>query len=91
MAKRVRGKTRGKDLERINKASKTLMPIEIVKDKGRPIEAKQSAKLTNELGIIARNLIPVPTKWKALKDEDKHVAFERLGVRKLLNYILYFY
>ena len=75
-----------KGLEKINKASKTLMPIEIVKGKGRPVDAKQSSKLTSELGIIARNLIPVPTKWKALKDEDKQVAFERLGVSKLINY-----
>ena len=60
------------------------MRIEISKEKNRPLDKDQSAKLSNELGIIIRNLIPVPTKWKDLTKVDKTRAFDRLNVSDFL-------
>ncbi|KAG5620428.1 hypothetical protein H5410_005646 [Solanum commersonii] len=44
---------RGKDLEKMKKAMESKMKIEISVGKGRPTKLDQSAKLSNELGIIA--------------------------------------
>jgi hypothetical protein len=80
-AKKARGPTRGLGLEKIMKASKGKMQIDIPADKGRPVDAVQSAKLSNELGIVARHLLPVPQKGTELSQEDKDVAFERIAGR----------
>ncbi|KAG5580275.1 hypothetical protein H5410_050902 [Solanum commersonii] len=51
--KKGRGKTRGKGLEKMKKTLGSKMKIEIPLGKGRPTKPDQSAKLSNELGIIA--------------------------------------
>ncbi|KAG5619784.1 hypothetical protein H5410_005002 [Solanum commersonii] len=53
------------------------MVIEIPVGKGRPVKAVQSAKLSNELGIIARNFLALPNKWKELIVEEKDVTLIR--------------
>ncbi|XP_060184610.1 uncharacterized protein LOC132614224 isoform X1 [Lycium barbarum] len=72
-----RGKTRGKGLERMRKTMGSKMKIEIPIGKGRPTKPTQSAKLSNELGIIARNFLSLPNKWKELTREDKDAALIR--------------
>ncbi|WMV54487.1 hypothetical protein MTR67_047872 [Solanum verrucosum] len=72
-----RGKTRGKGLEKMKKAQGRKMKIEIPIGKGRPTKPDQSAKLSNELGIIARNFLLLPNKWKELTREDKDAALIR--------------
>ncbi|XP_059307640.1 uncharacterized protein LOC132059130 isoform X3 [Lycium ferocissimum] len=72
-----RGKTRGKGLERMRKTMGSKMKIEIPLGKGRPTKPTQSAKLSNELGIIARNFLSLPNKWKELTREDKDAALIR--------------
>ncbi|KAM3202475.1 hypothetical protein P3L10_030099 [Capsicum annuum] len=72
-----RGKTRGKGLEKMKKAMGSKMKIEISLGKGRPTKPIQSAKLFNELGIIARNFLPLPNKWKELTREDKDATLIR--------------
>ncbi|OMO68486.1 hypothetical protein COLO4_29630 [Corchorus olitorius] len=78
--KKVRGPTRGVELERFNKA-KGKMVIEIPEGKGRPVSEIQSAKLSSELGLISRRFIPIPTKWRNLTDADKMQAMDRLKTR----------
>ncbi|XP_059289893.1 uncharacterized protein LOC132043418 isoform X2 [Lycium ferocissimum] len=78
-----RGKTRGKGLERMRKTMGSKMKIEIPLGKGRPTKPTQSAKLSNELGIIARNFLSLPNKWKELTREDKDAALIRCHVRIL--------
>ncbi|KAM3216427.1 hypothetical protein P3L10_025868 [Capsicum annuum] len=72
-----RGRTRGKGLEKMKKAMGSKMKIEIPIGKGRPTKPIQSTKLSNELGIIARNFLPLPNKWKELTREDKDAALIR--------------
>jgi len=84
-----RGPTKGKGLRKINKIIKKKMPIHISMDKGRPVDRIESAKLSSELGIIARDFLPMPTKWNDLKNNHDHLtsAYDRLDVSKLLlNY-----
>ncbi|WMV33084.1 hypothetical protein MTR67_026469 [Solanum verrucosum] len=80
------GKTRGKGLEKMKKAMGSKMKIDILFGKGRPTKPVQSAKLSNELGIIARNFISLPNKWKELTREDKDAALIRCHVRILHSY-----
>ncbi|KAG5584944.1 hypothetical protein H5410_045378, partial [Solanum commersonii] len=75
--KKGRGKTRGKGLEKMKKTLGSKMKIEIPLGKGRPTKPDQSAKLSNELGIIARNFLLLPNKWKELTREDKDAALIR--------------
>ncbi|XP_060170993.1 uncharacterized protein LOC132601944 [Lycium barbarum] len=80
-----RGKTRGKGLERMRKTMGSKMKIEIPVGKGRPTKPTQSAKLSNELGIIARNFLSLPNKWKELTREDKDAALIRCHIRILYS------
>ena len=68
--KRVRGPTRGMGLKKLIKGKNKLV-INIPTGKGKPVCEVQSAKLSSEIGVISRQFIPVPTKWKALKDDGK--------------------
>ncbi|WMV24653.1 hypothetical protein MTR67_018038 [Solanum verrucosum] len=83
--KRGRGKTRGKGLEKMKRALGKKMVIEIPAGKGRPVKAVQSAKLSNELGIIARNFLALPNKWKELTVEEKDVALIRCHEKFEIN------
>ncbi|KAK9008979.1 hypothetical protein V6N11_080455 [Hibiscus sabdariffa] len=76
--KRIRGPRRGKGLENLIKGKNKLL-VEIPEGKGRPIDAVQSAKLSSEIGIISRQFISIPTKWKEMKDDAKFHALERLN------------
>ncbi|KAE8683480.1 hypothetical protein F3Y22_tig00111207pilonHSYRG00012 [Hibiscus syriacus] len=60
---------------------KNKLIVEIPEGKGRPIDAVQSAKLSSEIGIISRQFISMPTKWKDMKDNDKLHALERLKLK----------
>ncbi|KAH0652924.1 hypothetical protein KY289_030602 [Solanum tuberosum] len=83
--KRGRGKTRGKGLEKMKRALGKKMAIEIPAGKGRPVKAVQSAKLSNELGIIARNFLALPNKWKELTVEEKDAALIRCHEKFEIN------
>ncbi|XP_070036108.1 uncharacterized protein [Nicotiana tomentosiformis] len=72
-----RGRTMGKGLEKMEKSIGRKMVIDIPVGKGRPVEAISSAKLSNELGIISRNFLLLPNKWKELTREDKDAALIR--------------
>jgi hypothetical protein len=78
--KRTRGPSRGLGLEKLIKGS-NKMHINIPKGKGRPTSEVQSAKLSNEIGLISRQFIAIPTKWKGMTNDDKNHAMERLKVR----------
>ncbi|KAG5586779.1 hypothetical protein H5410_047213 [Solanum commersonii] len=80
-----RGKTRGKGLEKMKKTLGSKMKIEIPLGKGRPTKPDQSAKLSNELGIIARNFLLLPNKWKELTREDKDTTLIRCHERFEIN------
>ena len=54
--------------------------IQIDPDNGRPLNAVQSAKLSSELGIIARNLMRPVIKWKEVSESQKDEVFGRLSV-----------
>ncbi|XVE95651.1 hypothetical protein REPUB_Repub02eG0116900 [Reevesia pubescens] len=57
------------------------MVIDIAPGKGRPICDVQSVKLSSEIGVISCQFISVPTNWKALTDDEKLHAFERLNTK----------
>ncbi|KAG5571559.1 hypothetical protein H5410_061325 [Solanum commersonii] len=61
------------------------MVIEIPICKGRLVKAVQSAKLSNELGIIARNFFVLPNKLKELIVEEKDDALIRCNEKFKIN------
>ncbi|KAM3287216.1 hypothetical protein P3S67_020646 [Capsicum chacoense] len=69
----------------MKKAMGSKVKTEIPIGKGRPIKPSQSAKLSNELGIIARNFLPLPNKWKELTREDKDATLIRCQKRCEIN------
>ncbi|KAF3631682.1 hypothetical protein FXO37_27827 [Capsicum annuum] len=89
--KKGRGKTRGKGLKKMKKAMGSKMIIEIPIGKGRSIKPIQSAKLSNKLGIISRNFLSLPSKWKELTREEKDAApircHERFEINLDENYV----
>ena len=68
-SKRVRGPTRGKELEKLLKVNGKMV-INISLGKGRPVCEVQSAKLSSELGVISRQFVPIPEKWKNFTEDE---------------------
>ncbi|WMV55347.1 hypothetical protein MTR67_048732 [Solanum verrucosum] len=69
----------------MKKAMGSKMKIDIPVGKGRPTKPVQLVKLSNELGIIARNFISLPNKWKELTREDRDAALIRCHKRCDIN------
>ena len=61
------------------------MKITIDAEKGRPINKVQSAKVSNQLGFISRECIPVPTKWRDMEDDDFNLAMDHLEVSENIS------
>ncbi|KAG8383906.1 hypothetical protein BUALT_Bualt04G0062800 [Buddleja alternifolia] len=76
--KNVRGCTRGIALRKLNKKNNEKLVIHIDPEQGRPVDSVESAKLSSELGQIARESLRVPIKWKDLDREDFMPAFHQL-------------
>ncbi|WMV19315.1 hypothetical protein MTR67_012700, partial [Solanum verrucosum] len=72
-------------LDKMKRALGKKMVLEIPAGKRRPVKAVQSAKLSNELGIIARNFIALPNKWKELTVGEKDVALIRCHEKFKIN------
>ena len=64
------------------------MKITIDAAKGRPINRVQSAKLSNQLGFISRECIPVPTKWRDMEEDDVNLAMDHLEVSENISLYL---
>ena len=69
----------------MNKATSKKLKIAIDAEKGRPINRVQSAKLSNQLGFISRECIPVPTKWRDMEDDDFNLAMDHLEVSENIS------
>ncbi|XP_066336071.1 uncharacterized protein [Miscanthus floridulus] len=63
-----KGKSMGRDLDRISRGLNTRIPVVIAEGKKRPEPPMQAAKLASEGGIILRQQIPIFTHWKEYKD-----------------------
>ncbi|KAM3376058.1 hypothetical protein P3S68_014772 [Capsicum galapagoense] len=61
------------------------MVIEIPACNRRPVKAVQSSKLSNKLGITARNFLTLSNKWKELTKEEKYVALIRCHEKFEIN------
>ena len=85
-----RGRTRGKGLKKINKAAGKKMKIQIDLEQGRPVDRVQSAKLSNQLGFISRECIPVPKKWSDVKEDVLNLAKDHLEVSLFFSFYLFF-
>ena len=72
----------------MNKAIGTKLKITIDTKKGRPINRVQSTKLSNQLGFISRECIPVPTKWRDMDDDDFNLAMDHLEVSENISLYL---
>jgi hypothetical protein len=72
ITQRSRGRSMGRDLDRICHGLNSKMPLVIAKGKRRPDAPMQAAKLASEGGIILREHIPIYTHWKEYKKEHKN-------------------
>ncbi|WMV09370.1 hypothetical protein MTR67_002755, partial [Solanum verrucosum] len=66
-----RRKAREEGLKKIKRSLRENVVVEIPNGKGRPVKVIQSAKLSDELGIIAQNFLTLPNKRKELTIEEK--------------------
>ncbi|KAL3835531.1 hypothetical protein ACJIZ3_010267 [Penstemon smallii] len=65
----------------MNRRNGYKYPVHISSEKRRPLNRGQSAKLSNTLGIIAREHIPMPTRWTKLGEDDLLPAFDYLSLK----------
>lgn len=66
-----RHKTRAQCLKKIKRSLAKNVVVEIPSGKWRPVKAIKSTKLSNELGIVAKNFLTHPNKKKELTIEAK--------------------
>ncbi|KAL3638498.1 hypothetical protein CASFOL_017869 [Castilleja foliolosa] len=65
--KRKRGPTMGRGLMKALGGSKgKKMKIEVDPSIGRPKDRVESAKFSSQVGVVARDVLPVPRKWKEI-------------------------
>ena len=72
----------------MNKEIDKKLKITINEEKGRPINRVQSVKLSNQLGFISRECIPMPTKWRDMEDDDVNLAMDHLEVSENISLYL---
>ncbi|CAH9085049.1 unnamed protein product [Cuscuta europaea] len=68
--KRGRGQTMGKGIMRAFAASKTKMKVTVDPSIGRPKDGEESAKLSSQIGIVTRDVLPVPRRWNEVDEEN---------------------
>ena len=72
----------------MNKGTRKKLKITIDAEKGSPINRVQSVKLSNQLGFISRECIPVPTKWCDIEEDDVNLAMDHLEVSENISLYL---
>ncbi|KAL6839513.1 hypothetical protein ACP4OV_030783 [Aristida adscensionis] len=73
-----RGRSMGKDLERMSRGLCSRIPVHVVEGKKRPEAPIQAAKLASEGGIILRQHFPILPHWKEYK-KDQSLIQDYLG------------
>jgi hypothetical protein len=84
MDKWIRGKSMGRQLERISRGLNTKIPLVISEGKRRPEVPMQAAMLASEGGISLRQHILILTHWKDYKNDKSYLEdfVGRIGVSK---------
>ncbi|CAA0819334.1 Unknown protein [Striga hermonthica] len=67
--KRKRGQTMGKGLMKAFDATGKKLKVDVDPLTGRPKSREQSAKLSSQIGVVARDVLRVPRKWKEMAEE----------------------
>ncbi|WCJ18203.1 hypothetical protein M5689_006598 [Euphorbia peplus] len=84
--KRVRGLTMGKSIMKTFEASGSKMKISVDPLLGRPKDANESAKLASQIGVVTRDVLCVPKRWKEVdKSKDLNVGFDHLNIHMDVN------
>jgi hypothetical protein len=65
-----RGRSMGKDLDRITRGLGSKICIHVSEGKRRPAVPLQAAKLASEAGIVLRQHVPIFPHWKHYKKND---------------------
>ncbi|KAL6653999.1 hypothetical protein ACP70R_007464 [Stipagrostis hirtigluma subsp. patula] len=68
-----RGRSMGKELDRINRSICTKLPVHVAEGMKRPEVPMQAAKLASEGGIVLRQHTPILTRWKDYKEDESHL------------------
>ena len=76
-----RGPTRGKGLDKLIRDACHKLKVDIDPVLGRPTDEVQSAKLSNEIGVLTReNIAKKYNKWSEVPKTDEEELFTRLNV-----------
>jgi hypothetical protein len=80
----IRGKSMGRQLERISQGLNTKIPLVITEGNRHPEVPMQAAMLASEGGIVIRQHMPILTHWKEYKNDKSYLEdfVGRIGVSK---------
>ncbi|WVZ50754.1 hypothetical protein U9M48_001979 [Paspalum notatum var. saurae] len=76
-----RGRSVGRDLDRITKGLNSKIPVVVSEGKKRPDAPMQAAKLASESGIILRQNVPIFPHWKEYKKESAKEIVENYMIK----------
>jgi hypothetical protein len=82
---RIRGRSVGRELERLSRGLCMKLPIHVSKGNRRPEAPIQAAKLASEGGITLRQHIPILIHWKDYKKDESHLQnyIGKIGVSEI--------
>ncbi|AQK41907.1 hypothetical protein ZEAMMB73_Zm00001d024716 [Zea mays] len=69
----IRGKSMGRQLERISQGLNTKIPLVITEGNRHPEVPMQAAMLASEGGIVIRQHMPILTHWKEYKNDKSYL------------------
>ncbi|XP_040373225.1 uncharacterized protein LOC112194293 isoform X1 [Rosa chinensis] len=79
--KKVRGKTRGLNADKVHEQLGTKIPVTFKKENGRPT-GPYAEMFANEIGFTFRNHAPLNVKkWKEVKPEDRTSLIKRITTK----------
>ncbi|WCJ29443.1 hypothetical protein M5689_011079 [Euphorbia peplus] len=62
-------------------ASGSKLKITVNPSIGRPKDTEESAKLASQIGVVTRDVLSIPIRWKEVdKEKDLGVGFDHLGI-----------
>ncbi|XVE89193.1 hypothetical protein DITRI_Ditri19aG0130800 [Diplodiscus trichospermus] len=84
--KKGRGQTMGKGLMKAFVASGNKMKINVDPLIGRPINGQESAKLSSQIGVVSRDVLPVPKRWTDIDEQNGlDPVFDHMNIHMDVN------
>ncbi|CAA0817471.1 Unknown protein [Striga hermonthica] len=84
--KKRRGQTMGKGIMKAFQACGKKMKVTVDPSIGRPKSRDESSKFSSQIGVVTRDVLPVPVRWKDVDEEkDLQPGIDHIKIHMDIN------